>query len=203
MSADTIEIFDCVQGEPEWFKCRLGLPTASKFSDVMAKGEGKTRSKYLRTLAAEIITGEPLESYNNQYMDRGNAMEDEAREFYAFTHDVEPKQVGFIRNKHVGCSPDALLGEDGILEIKTQKPDLLIETLLKDKFPAEHVAQCQGALWVTGRKWIDLMVYYPGMPKLIKRAYPDEAYIANLTLEVGLFCADLAEMVRKIKALQP
>jgi len=198
-----IEVFaDLEQGTDEWRKVRAGIPTASAFSKVLARGEGKTRSQYMRQLAAEIITGEPLESYTNGYLERGKSMEDEAREFYCFINDVEPKQVGFIRNGNVGCSPDCLIGEDGILEVKTQKPDLLIETLLKDKFPSEHVAQCQGALWVTGRKWIDICVYWPGMPKLIKRATPDQVYIANLAAEVEAFRSDLNAMVSKIKALQ-
>lgn len=199
-----IEVFaDFEQNSEEWRKARAGIPTASAFSKILAKGEGKTRAAYMRQLAAEIITGEPLESFTNGYLERGKAMEDEAREFYCFTRDIEPTRVGFIRNGHIGCSPDCLLGEDGILEIKTQKPDLLIETLLKDKFPSEHVAQCQGALWVTGRKWIDICVYWPGMPKLIKRAVPDQAYIANLAVEVDIFRAELDAMVRKIQALQP
>lgn len=200
----TVQIFeDIEQGTEAWRKIRAGIPTASMFSAVLAKGEGKTRKKYMLQLAAEIITGEPGESYNNQYMDRGKSMEDDVRQFYCFTRSIEPRRVGFVRNGEVGCSPDSLLGEDGVLEIKTQKADLLIETLLKDGFPPEHKAQCQGSLWVTERDYIDICVYWPGMPKLIKRAAPDKPYIDNLKGEVARFTDELNEIVTRIRSLGP
>lgn len=200
----SIQIFDNIeQGTEEWRRVRAGIPTASQFSAILAKGEGKTRKKYMLQLAAELITGEPGETYNNAFMDRGKAMEDDARQFYCFTRSIEPRRVGFVRNGDVGCSPDSLLGEDGILEIKTQKADLLIETLLKDGFPPEHKAQCQGSLWVTGRDYIDICVYWPGMPKLIKRATPDTAYIDNLKSEIARFTDELSDIVSRIRALGP
>lgn len=197
----SIQVYDCEQGSAEWMACRLGIPTASMFSAILAKGEGKTRRKYLLQLAAEVITGEPLESYSNQFMDRGKAMEADAREFYGFTRNVEPQCVGFIRNGDKGCSPDSLIGDAGMLEIKTQRPDLLIETLLKDGFPPEHKAQCQGGLWVAEREWIDICVYWPGIPKLIKRAPRDETYIANLASEVSRFSDELAQTVDTVRRL--
>ena len=89
-----MEIFtDLEQGSSEWFACRAGIPTASKFATVLAKGEGKSRSKYMRQLAGEVITGEPAETFSNSHMERGHAMEDEARQTYAFINDVEPVRV--------------------------------------------------------------------------------------------------------------
>lgn len=198
----SIQIFDEIeQGSEAWRKIRAGIPTASMFHAVLAKGEGKTRKKYMLQLAAEIITGEPGETYNNQFMERGKIMEDDARQFYCFTRNIEPRRVGFIRNGDVGCSPDSLLGANGMLEIKTQKADLLIETLLKDGFPPEHKAQCQGGLWVGDREYIDICVYWPGMPKLIKRAEPDKPYIDNLKGEVARFTDELNEIVARIRSL--
>lgn len=194
-----VEIINCDQNSPEWFECRRGLPTASAFADILAKGEGKTRKSYLHKLAAEIITGQPLESYNNPYMERGHAQEDDARQLYAFMMDAEPVRVGFVRNGPKGCSPDSLIGDSGVLEIKTQRADLMIETLSKDKFPAAHVAQCQGALWVTEREWIDICVFAPSMPLFVKRAYRDAAYIANLAKAVDEFNAELAETVEAVR----
>ncbi len=196
----TIEIFDVEQNSEDWRKCRYGLPTASAFAEVLAEGAGKTRKAYLNKLAAEIMTGEPLESYSNPYMDRGHAQEDEARSMYAFMTDNEPFRVGFIRNGEKGCSPDSLIGGDGVLEIKTQRADLLIETLRKNVFPAAHVAQCQGELWITDRQWVDIVCYAPKMPLFIKRAYRDEAYIAKLAKAVDEFNVELRTTVEAIRS---
>mgnify|MGYP001561093651 CR=1 FL=1 len=198
------QIIDVAQGSTEWFKARLGLPTASRFATVLASGKGGgeslTRKKYLYELAAEIITGEPSESFSNGAMERGKAMEDDARRFYAFMSDTAPEQVGFIVNGQKGCSPDSLIGADGMLEIKTQRGDLLISTLFADRFPAEHVAQCQGALWVAERFWIDIACYWPGLPLFVKRAHRDEAYIATLAGAVDAFNVELAQIVEKVRA---
>jgi hypothetical protein len=194
-----IEIFDCEQGSPEWHKVRLGIPTASMFSAVLAKGEGKTRRAYMNKLAAEIITDELGETFTTPAMERGKAMEDEARSFYSFMTDAEPRRIGFVKNGWVGWSPDSFVGETGALEIKTQRADLLIDTILKDEFPSEHKAQCQGGLWVGEREWIDLCVYWPKMPTFVKRAYRDEAYIKILASELMRFQSELDELVARIR----
>lgn len=194
-----IEIVDCDQGSAEWYEARRGRPTASEFKSILAKGEGKMRKSYMLRLAAERLTEELLESYSNAYMDRGKAMEDEARGLYTFLATEPVARVGFIKNDVAGCSPDALIGEDGVLEIKTQRPDLLIDTLLDGRFPSEHRAQCQGALWITGRKWVDICVFWPKMPPLIRRAERDEAYIAELAAAVLEFDRDVAKTVDRIR----
>lgn len=195
-----MQLIDVEQGSPEWFAARCGIPTASCFSQVLAKGEGKTRATYMRRLAGEIITGQPAETFKSPEMLRGNAMEDEARSAYAFMHDADPQRVGFVRRDRFGCSPDSFLGDDGILEIKTQKAELLVATIDADKFPSEHVAQCQGALYVTGRKWVDLCVYWPGMPLFVKRAHRDDLYIEGMHSALGLFTLELDELVDRIRA---
>lgn len=199
----TVEIFDCEQRSPEWWKCRSGIPTASQFATVMAKGrsggESKTRRTYLLKLAGERLTGEPMDSFSNSHMERGQTMEEEARNAYAFMHDADPAPIGFIRNGDAGGSPDALLGDDGLLEIKTALPHILIGQLLKGGFPPEHKAQTQGQLWVSEREWCELVIYWPGLPLFIARAPRDEAYIKELTSEVARFNAELAEVVDKIQ----
>lgn len=194
-----VEIIDCEQGTPAWHEARRGIVTASNFSKILAKGEGKVRATYMRTLAGEIITGAAHEGYKSQSMERGNAMEAEARRFYSLMSDSDPEQVGFIRNGKVGYSPDSLVGASGLLEIKTQQPDLLIETIERDTFPSVHIAQCQGGLWVAEREWIDLVVYWPKMPPFTKRLYRDEAYIRALATAVGIFNVELHEMVEKVR----
>jgi hypothetical protein len=201
-----MQIVDCIQGTEAWFLARAGIPTASEFATVLAKGKGKssaesrTRRTYLLKLAGERITGKPMVSYSGRHTERGHEMEPEARDFYAFLRDVDPVQIGFVRNDIAGASPDSLIGDDGLLEIKTALPHILGELILKDQFPPEHRAQTQGQLWVTGRAWVDIIVYWPGMPPLIKRAKRDEAYIDDLAAAVRAFNDELDEIVAKIRA---
>lgn len=196
-------IHTCEQGSPEWFKARLGIPTASMFATVMAAGTGggesKTRRTYMLKLAGEIITGEVADSYSNADMERGKAMEEEARQAYAFETDTDPQQVGFITNGAKGCSPDSLVGESGLVEIKTKLPHLLIDALLRDRAPPEHKAQCQGQVWVAEREWIDLAVFWPRLPLVRFRAYRDEPYIKAMSLAVDQFNDELAEVVERVR----
>lgn len=198
-----LTIIDCEQGTAEWHKARAGIPTASEFATVMATGragaESKTRRTYLLRLAGEIITGEVVEGYSNAHMERGKVMEEEARDFYAFIHDQSPERIGFIRNGKKGCSPDSLINSDGMLEIKTKLPHLHLECLLKDEFPPEHKAQCQGALWVAEREWIDLAIYWPKLPLVTRRAYRDEAYIKELSDAVDKFNTELDAVVSRVR----
>ena len=199
----TLEIIDCGQNSPEWYAARLGIPTASRFKDVIAKGQGLTRRKYLYTLAGERLTGEPAESYSNEAMERGHALEAEARERYAFQRDAEPQLVGFMRRKvgehWIGASPDALLGDDGLLEIKTKAPHLQLECLDGGRLPPDHVAQVQGQLWVSGRQWADFVSYWPKLPLFVIRVERDDAYIATLSAEVMAFCEELEALTHKYR----
>jgi hypothetical protein len=194
-----MQIMDCEQGSPEWFAARAGIPTASQFSTVMASGRGgaesKTRRTYMLKLAGEIITGDPMDSFSNAHTERGHEMEPEARNFYAFRHDVDPQLIGFIRNGNAGASPDSLIGENGLLEIKTKLPHLLIDVTLRGEFPTDHKAQCQGQLWIAEREWIDLICYWPKMEPFIARAYRDEEYIKQLARAVDQFNDELAEII--------
>jgi hypothetical protein len=196
-----MRILGCEQGSEEWFRARMGMPTASEFATVMASGRGggesKTRRTYMLKLAGEILTGEPMENYSNAHMERGKDMEGEARDLYSFMTDAEPERVGFIVNGPKGCSPDSLLGSSGMLEVKTKLPHLLLDVLIKDQFPPEHKAQCQGALWVAEREWIDIAVYWPKLPLFVKRAYRDEPYIASLAAAVDDFNTELHEIVAR------
>lgn len=199
-----IEISLCEQGSPEWQGLRLGIPTASAFSAIMAKGRGgadsRTRQSYLYKLAGELITGQPMEGFTNAHMERGKALEDEARTTYAFLTDVYCERIGFVRNGRKGASPDALVGADGLVEIKTKLPHLLIEALLRGEFPPEHKAQCQGQLWITGRAWVDLVIYWPGLPMIITRAWRDEGFIDELAHAVDAFNSELDVIIDRIRS---
>lgn len=201
-----MEIFrDLEQGTPEWLAARAGIPTASKFATVQAKGrsggESKTRREYMCKLAGEILTGEPMYSYSNGHMERGHERENEARSWYAVQNDVEPEQIGFIRNGNCGCSPDSLVGSDGLFENKDALPHIQIERLLLNRLPPEHKAQVQGQLMVSGRQWCDFMSYCRGLPPLIVRVERDEPYIAALRVAVDEFVDELNALVLKIRSM--
>lgn len=201
----SLQIFDCEQGTPEWFAARMGIPTASEFATLIGvkkdAKDKKTRTTYMRKLAGEIITGQPMDSYTNAYMERGKELEDEARNAYAFMFDAEPQRVGFIRGADVGCSPDSLIGEDGGLEIKVALPHIQIERLEAGVLPSEHRAQVQGSLWVTGRAHWDFVSYCPGLPLLALRVPRDDGFIATIAGAVTEFNQELAALVERIRGI--
>lgn len=210
MEVALVEIFsDIEQGSDDWFAVRKGMPTASMFATVLASGKdggggatSVTRKTYLMKLAGEIITGEPMEGgYTNATMDRGKVMEEEARNLYAFQHPEPVTKVGFIVNGKKGCSPDSLVGDRGMLEIKSTFPHLLIPLLIKDEFPPAHMAQCMGNVWVAERDWIDIIVYWPKMKPFEKRLFRDEIYIRKLSDAVNQFNAELAELVERVRQI--
>lgn len=199
-----LEIINCTQGSPEWAQARLGIPTASEFASILTKGRGgaesRTRQTYLYKLAGERLTGEVMEGFTSAHMERGKLMEEEARSAYSFVTSLECETVGFLRRGQAGASPDALIGQNGLLEIKTKLPHLLIEALLKGEFPPEHKAQCQGQLWIAERDWIDLAIYWPGLPIMITRAHRDEAFITELSAAVTQFNEELDRIVAQVAA---
>lgn len=193
-----------LQGTEQWHLDRCGCATASCFSDVLAKGQGKTRASYLRKVVTERLTGKPVESYSNNHMLRGQMQEPFGKLAYE-AHTGEPIiDVGFIKHPTImaGCSPDGLLGTDGGGEFKCVLPTVQLETWLGGDFPTEHRAQIQGSLWITGRKWWDFVSYSPDMPAHLRlyvyRVERDEAYIANLEREVVKFLVEVDAMVERL-----
>lgn len=192
-----VQIFDCAQNSEAWLEARRGIPTASRFADVLAKGQGITRRKYLYTLAGEVLTGEVQPAFATEAMERGHAMEADAVNLYAFERDVEPVTCGFMRRGRVGCSPDRLLGDDGLVEVKSKLPHLQLEVLERATLPPEHKAQVQGQLWVSGRDWCDFISYWPRLPLFVKRIERDEPYIKTLAQAVADFVGELDALVAK------
>lgn len=199
----TMQIIECEQNSPEWYAARLGIPTASEFKKIVAVNKDakdkKTRTEYMRKLAGEILTGEPMENYTNANMERGREMEDEARSLYAMIRNCDPLRVGFIRNGNTGCSPDSLIGAVGGLEIKSALAHIQIERLDRDELPSEHRLQVQGSIWLAEREWWDFASYCPKLPLFTKRVDRDEACIKELSASVDQFNAELHEMVEKIR----
>jgi hypothetical protein len=204
----TVEIIEVEQGSEAWFEAKLGIPSASRFADIMAGGEGKMRTRYLRELAGEIITGRPAETFKGAAMVRGNEMEAQARDHYARTRFADLRQVGFVKNSGLmryavaGASPDALIGEDGGLEIKTMIPALMIDLLEKGSaMPPEHRAQVQGNMWVCEREWWDFKIYYPRMPDFTVRVMREDTFIADIQKATEIFSYDLKVLVDKLRKM--
>lgn len=199
-----IEIFTCQQGTPEWRACRLGIPTASEFHSVLAQGEGKTRRTYMLKLIGEQLTGESQEGFTNLHTERGHLLEADIRELVSFDYPVAPTVVGFVRRTlgamQVGCSPDSLVGEEGMLEIKSKLPHLQLEVVIKNRLPPEHVAQCQGNLWIAERKWIDFVSYWPGLPLFKIRVFPDLEYHAKLDEALTVFHLEMSDIKASLPA---
>jgi len=200
--ANSPEIIDCEQGSEAWLQARSGIVTASEFTNVMMTpgprgGLPAGREKYMRRLVGELITGKPEDTYRSKDMERGQEMEAEAREHYAYLKDAKPVRIGFVKNFGAGASPDSLMGDDGLLEIKTNKPSVLIEihescTVPGNSIiPSEHIDQVQGQLWITQRKWCDYFCYWPGMKPYLVRVPRDERRIAELKVGVTRFLAEL------------
>lgn len=198
-----MQIIECEQGSPEWFAARMGIVTASEFKTIIGvKKDARdkaTRDAYMRKLAGELLTGEPMPSYSNSDMERGKANEDEARDLYALTTGIDPQRVGFIRNHNAGCSPDSLIGNNGGLEIKDAQAHVQIERLLKGELPPEHRAQVQGNIWLAEREWWDFVSHCRRLPLLVTRVRRDDGYIATLSGAVNQFNEELAELVEKIR----
>ncbi|CAH0316459.1 hypothetical protein SRABI89_05059 [Pseudomonas koreensis] len=197
-------ITDIQQGTPEWLALRLGIVTCSELDSLLVNGKGEAgfgagAFTYMNTLIGERITGELADPFTgNRHTERGHELEGAARTLYEDREEVKTTQVGIILNHGIGYSPDSLVLEDGLTEIKTKLPKLQVEVILGGEIPKEHIAQCQGGLWVSEREWIDFVCYWPGMPLFIKRAYRDEAMIRKLSERVKTFYEILEDRMNQV-----
>lgn len=176
------------QGSPEWLASRLGRPSASMFGKLIT-GSGKPSSSaesYINDMIAERLTGRSKPFFTNEHMERGNALEPEAREAYEFITDFEVVETGFILDdsEEFGCSPDGLVSTDGGLEIKCPSDSVHVSYLRAGKVPAKYYQQVQGCMWITGRDWWDFMSYHPEMPHLLVRARRNEKFIEAMAEQV-------------------
>lgn len=208
----SFEIIDCAQGGQEWFNLRMGIPTASNFQELLvtprSKGEvfGKGAMTYMYKLAGERLMGEVQQNGSNIHMERGKENEPRARVAYYFATGRDVKQTGIIIKYNdigeaiAGYSPDGLVGNDGLIEIKDRLPHIQIETILKNETPRENMAQMQGGLWISEREWCDYVSYCPRLLKpFIKRVNRDEKMISLIAQKVDIFNNELFAMCEKLK----
>jgi hypothetical protein len=195
-------VHDCVQGTSEWLAVRAGIPTASAFDKILTpKGKLSTQAeKYMHKLLAERLMGRPVTEAVSYWMGRGNQMEAEAVAYYESLRDLDTVRVGLITNdaRTIGASPDRLVGDDGLLEIKVPAEHTHVAYLLTRAVDAEYWPQVQGQLWVTGRAWLDILSYHPEMPPALIRVARDAAYIGALSVAVEAFSAALEEAAGRL-----
>lgn len=205
-----IFVRDVEQGTEEWLALRVGCITASRLKDVLAKGRGSAPSKtgqaYAFEIASEILTGRTAEEgFSSFYMDRGKQLEDEARKSYSFITGRSVEQAAFAylnETRRVGCSPDGLVGNDGLIEIKCPKLSTHSDYWLNaEGCPSEYIAQVQGQMWVCDRQWCDFVSYHPNSPEMthIVRVERDPEYIEELAEKVAQFCTRVDSIVRQMQ----
>ena len=200
---------DLVQGTDAWHQARLGKATASRVADIIAKtktGWGASRRNYLAELVAERLTGQPAESYTNAAMRHGVEVEPHARAAYVFFHDQEVGEVGFVNHPSIsmaGASPDGLVGEHGLIEIKCPNTATHIDTLLREKIDGKYITQVQFQLACTGRKWCDWISFDPRLPEnmrmFVARIERDDERIEKLEEEVTEFLDEVDAVIEALK----
>jgi putative phage-type endonuclease len=202
---------EIIQGSDEWKQLRLGKVTASRVADVVAKtksGPSASRANYAAQLIAERLTGVPSESYTNAAMEHGTATEPEARAAYEFYQGVTVEQIGFVEHPAIdqaGCSPDGLVGTDGLVEIKCPNTATHLDTLLNQVVPGKYDTQIQFQMACTGRQWCDFVSYDPRMPEnmrlFVQRVHRNEQRINELEKEVAGFLLEMAVKLSQLNSL--
>ena len=200
------------QGSPQWFAQRLGKVTASRVADVIAKtktGYSTSRDNYMAQLVCERMTNTVAESFTNSAMQWGTETEPLARAAYEAHADVLVDEVAMITHPTIeaaGASPDGLVGNDGLLEIKCPNTATHIDTLLTQTVPGKYITQMQWQMACTGRKWCDFVSFDPRLPKelqlFVKRISLDTDYVAMLEKEVVQFLTELDSKIKKLNELK-
>lgn len=194
------------QGSEAWHEIKLGRFTGTRFALLMM---GKLTAGYnncIAEVAAEILTHEKEENYVSEDMQRGIDLEPEAAKEYELITGIELKEVGFIEpddNEYIGVSPDRLIDEDGLLEIKCPKAKTLFNYMSKGVLPNEYKWQVQGQLWVTKRQYCDFMAYYPKLTPFIIRVFPDYEMHKELEKEVKIGIEKVNEIISMYKKYDP
>lgn len=207
MSLRTLK--DLEQGTDEWLHARAGILTASTIGQLItAKTVRPASNDYSRsltlTLAAERITGRVEPIYASRDMERGTLAEPYARDLYEENY-APVEQVGFMIRESpeghlLGYSPDGLVGDDGLIEIKSPRQKAHLSTIIRDEVPQQYMAQCQAGLLVSGREWIDFISYHGGMPLYVKRVTPDDRWQQAITSALEVFEENVADLMHDYAA---
>lgn len=195
-----MKIIDVVQGTEEWHQLRRGKFTASTMSKLFM---GKTTQGYsdaIYKIAMERLTGKRSESYSNAAMQRGIEMEPMARQAYEVESLTLVDECGFIEvDEWLGCSPDGLVGEDGMIQIKCPAYNTHIGYIMSGEVPKDYYVQMQTELYVSNRKWNDFVSFHPDLPMTIIRVLPDEAMQKKIVEEIEIAKRKVEEVIKKIQ----
>jgi predicted phage-related endonuclease len=204
---------DLLQGTPEWFADRLGNLTASRMADATATtktGWGASRANLMAQLIAERLTGVPSVGFQSEAMARGKEIEPQAIAEYEFRFDVEVERVGYVPHPTIprtGASPDGLIGEDGLIELKSPNTATHIETLMGQNIKGVYMKQMQWQMACTGRKWVDFVSYDPRLPArmalVIERVERDDKMITQLEGDAREFLRELDDKMAILETLYP
>jgi putative phage-type endonuclease len=199
-----------LQRTPEWFAARCGKLGSSSIADMMARtktGWGASRANLKARLVVERLTGATVEAYVNGAMQHGIDTEGQARAAYEFHADVTVVEVGWIEHPSIamsGASPDGLVGDDGLIEIKCPQPAAHIDLLLTEVIPDRYVKQMLWQMACTGRAWCDFVSFCPMLPAemqiLIRRVKRDATLIAELEREAQIFLREVDDTIEKLTA---
>ena len=197
------------QGTDEWLAERAGKVTASRIADVMAKtktGYGATRKTYMGDLVAELLTGVPKQGFSNAAMQWGTETEPQARAMYELETGQTVVETGFVPHPTLGgagASPDGLVGDDGLVEIKCPNTATHIETLRGSKIDRKYLLQMHWQMICTGRDWCDFVSFDPRLPlemqMHIRRVEKDAELSEEITAEVTQFLTELNEAVADLR----
>lgn len=203
-----MKIHTVEQRSEEWYALRLGKPTASEFKCLLTptgKPSASARA-YARSLAVEAFTGTPDEGFTSYWVERGKELEEEAVRAYRFICESDVQPVGFVTDdaETRGCSPDGLVGDDGMIEIKCLKRDNHLDAILNwqetASEPADYTYQVQGQLMIAERKWCDLVFYNPELPLLVVRCSPNDEIQAALNSQIEAVIIQRDKMLSALTA---
>lgn len=202
-----------LQDSPEWHQARLGKLTASRFSDAVAQtrtGWGASRARYQGELISERLTGKSWPRFQSQEMQQGKEREPVARAGYEFRRQVEVVEVGFIEHPHImmtGCSPDGLVGDDGLIEIKCPSVHTHLATLRGTPIAAEYLAQCHWQMICCQRSWCDFISYCPDLPTRMQmfrqRLHASDTIKEKMETEAVQFLYEIDKAIEYYAACDP
>ena len=196
-------IHNLEQNTPEWDIARSGKFTASMFGDLFA---AKSTDKYenaIYRVAFERVTGERVPTYSNALMERGHELEPMARESYEMQTFNLVEEVGFCElNEWVGCSPDGLVGTDGLIEIKCPAYNTFMRYVDSGKLPTQYKYQVHGQMYVTGRKWVDFVAYHPPFKPFILRVERDEEVCKKIESALNEAIEKAKKIIEKLTKYQ-
>ena len=199
------------QHSAEWYAARLGKVTASRVADLMAKtksGYSASRANYMAELICERLTMTQADQFTNAAMQWGTECEPQARVAYEFLTDREVTETGFVLHGAIadfGASPDGLVGDNGLVEIKCPNTATHIQTLLEGAVPGKYVTQMMFQMACTGRQWCDFASFDPRLPEsmrlFVKRVHRDESEVSRLETLVVEFLAEVDQTVSGLRSL--